>query len=132
MKKTSSSITARATLGTLLLITGIALLCSVPLICTRAQNPSSGTVGPAPGGPSAGWDQTITTPGGGVNTEMACVDGTNCEVFTLTVSGAVSDWAGQKVQLRLSWQSSANEYDIYIHQGASVNGTLVTSAVQGP
>jgi hypothetical protein len=132
MKKSSSSITARATLGALLLIIGIALLCSIPFINTRAQNPSSGTVGPAPGGPSAGWDQTIITPGGGVNTEAACVDGTNCEVFTLTVNGPVSSWAGQKALLRLTWQSNGNEYDIYIHQGASVNGTLVRSAASGP
>src|SRR5438477_9623579 len=112
MKKHSPSVTAQATLGTLLLIIGVALLCSVPFIDTRAQTPSSGTVGPSPGGPSAGWDQTIITPGGGVNTEAACVDGTNCEVFGLTVSGSVSSWTGQKVQVRLSWQSNGNEYDI--------------------
>ena len=132
MTISNSSLTARTTLGTLLLITGIALLCSIPFIHTRAQNPSSGTVGPAPGGPSAGWDQTIITPGGGVNTEAACVDGVNCEVFTLTVNSPVSSWAGQKVMVRLNWQSAGNEYDIYIHQGASVSGPLVTSAVQGP
>src|SRR5437660_7023074 len=110
MKKLSlHSVSARAALGALFLITGIGLLCLVPLPSTRAQNPSSGTVGPAPGGPSAGWDQTIITPGGGVNTEAACVDGVNCEVFTLTVSGAVSDWACQKVQVRLTCKSNCNE-----------------------
>src|SRR5207249_10214876 len=132
MKTNHLSASGRVTLGTLLVTIGIALLFSIPLISLRAQNPSSGTVGPAPGGPSAGWDQTIITPGGGVNTEAACVDGTNCEVFTLTVSGTVSGWAGQKVQVRLNWQSNGNEYDIYIHAGGSVNGPLVTSAIQGP
>jgi hypothetical protein len=44
------------------------------------------------------------------------------------------------VQVQLNWQSSANEYDIYIHQGANTNnsgtgansGPLVTSAMNGP
>jgi len=131
MKKTSSSSVARITLGTLFFLTGIALLCAIPILATHAQNPTSGMVGPSPGGPSAGWDQTITTPGGGVNTESLCVDGTNCEVFNLTV--ASGNWTGQKVMVRLSWPSNANEYDIYIRKGANnVSGAALTSAIQGP
>src|SRR5207253_1685231 len=84
------------------------------------------------GGPSAAWDHTIITPGGGINTEAACVDGVNCEVFTLTVTGTVANWAGQKVRVQLTWQSSGNEYDIWIHQGGTVSGPLVTSAMSGP
>src|SRR5712691_3126806 len=132
MKKNSSSATARVTIGTLFLISSITLLCLTPLIGTRAQNPSSGTVGPAPGGPSATWQGTATAPGGGGNTEAACVDGVNCEVFTLHVSGTVAAWAGQKVQVRLTWTSSGNEFDIYIHKGNSTAGALVTSAQSGP
>ena len=129
MKKSSSfSITARATLSTLLLLAGIAFLCAIPFIGTHAQNPSGGTVSPT--GASAAWDQTIITPGGGVNTEAACVDGVNCEVFTLNV--ASGNWTGKKVQVQLTWQSSGNEFDIYIHQGSSTSGTLVTSVMAGP
>src|SRR5882672_6279957 len=84
----------------------VAAVCAIPVFRARAQNPSSGTVGPSPGGPSAAWDQTIITPGGGVNTEAVCVDGTNCEVFTLTVNGSAASWAGQKVRVQLTWQSS--------------------------
>jgi Fibronectin type III domain len=131
MRKQPSSTIARTTLGALSLLSAIFLLCVIPLVRTHAQNPSSGTVGPSPGGPSAAWDQTIITPGGGVNTEAACVDGTTCEVFTLTVGGSGSGWAGQRVQVQLTWQSSGNEYDIYIHKGG-VNGPLVTSAASGP
>jgi hypothetical protein len=109
-----------------------AALCVIPVFRARAQNPSSGMVGPNPGGPSAAWDQTIITPGGGVNTEAACVDGVNCEVFTLSVASPASSWAGQKVRVQLTWQSSGNEYDIYIHKGGSTNGQLVTSAMSGP
>ncbi len=131
MKKSSSSATARVTIGTLFLISSIALFCLTPLIGTRAQNPSSGTVGPAPGGPSATWQGTATAPGGGVNTEAACIDGVNCEVYTLTVAGTQAGWVGQKVQVLLTWASSLNEYDIWIHQG-TLNGPLVNSAMNGP
>src|SRR5438477_1394737 len=138
MKRNSSSATARVTTGTLFLIGGIALFCVLPLIGTFAQNPSSGMVGPAPGGPTATWQQTATSPGGNVNTEAGCVNGVNCEVFTLTVTGTPTDWAGQKVQVQLNWSSSGNEYDIYIHQGPNSNSTgacsgpLVNSAMNGP
>jgi len=66
-----------------------------------------------------------------VNDESKCVDGVNCETFTLTVAGAPGDWAGRRVQVLLTWQSGANEYDIYIHKGSN-SGLLVTSAMQGP
>jgi hypothetical protein len=131
MKKNSSSITARITLGTLFFLTGAMVLCLVPPTGMHAQNPSSGTVGPSPGGPSAAWDQTIITPGGGVNTEAACVDGTNCEVFNLTVASGT--WTGQRVRVQLTWQSSGNEYDIYIRKGMNnTSGTALTSATAGP
>ncbi len=120
-----------ATSGTLVMMSSIALLCVMPLLSARGQNPSSGTVGPAPGGPTATWQGTATAPGGGVNTESACVDGVNCEVYTLTVSGTPANWTNQRVQVQLNWGSSLNEYDIYIHQG-TLTGPLVTSAMAGP
>ncbi len=72
--------------------------------------------------------------------EGTCVENVTCETFTLTVLGTQSSWAGQRVQVQLNWQNSANEYDIYIHQGANTNtsgmgansGALVTSAANGP
>jgi Fibronectin type III domain len=66
-----------------------------------------------------------------VNTEGNCVDGVNCEVYTLTVSSTPAAWAAQRVQVQLNWASVANEYDIYIHQG-TLTGPLVASAVNGP
>src|SRR5437879_13295702 len=86
IKTNPSSFSARHTVSKLFLISGIALLTAVPLRTIRAQNPSSGTVGPAPGGPTATWQGTATAPGGGVNTEAACIDGGNCEVYTLTLA----------------------------------------------
>ena len=131
MKTNSSfSVAARVTIGTLFSICGIALLCAIPLI-SRAQNPASGSVGPT--GPAAAWDGTIILPiGGVVNDESLCQDGINCEVYTLTVTGTQAQWAGQRVRVLLAWQNSANEYDIYIHQGPTTSGPLVTSAMSGP
>jgi len=138
MKKNSSSVTAHITSGTLFFLTGAIVLCLIPLTGIHAQNPNSGTVGPSPGGPSAAWDGTATAPGGGVNTEASCVNGVNCEIFTLTVTSPLGNWVGQRVRVQLTWASSANEYDIYIHQGPNSNatgaasGALVTSAMNGP
>ncbi|HEY2625202.1 MAG TPA: dockerin type I domain-containing protein [Candidatus Udaeobacter sp.] len=143
MKKTSSHLTSgRAVLGAFLLICGLGLLCTVALVDIFATpTPSMGTVGPSPGGPSATWRQgSPTTPGGNANMESSCVENVTCETFTVTVSGTQSNWAGQRVQVQLNWQSSANEYDIYIHQGVNTNtsgtgansGALVTSAMNGP
>jgi hypothetical protein len=159
MKKNPSvPTTARATVGALFIISSLALLCVIPLaggstrhhvrnaggvtaLPSTGPNPSTGSVGPAPGGPSATWQQGMpTVTGANVNTEASCVENTTCETFTLTVDGTQGDWAGQKVQVRLNWQSSGNEYDIYIHQGANTNnsgtgansGPLVTSVMNGP
>src|SRR5579864_2718995 len=108
---------------------------------TYAQNPASGPVGPAPAGPSASWAQGMPTSGGGnVNMESSCVEGVTCETFTLTINGTQANWAGQRVQVMLTWSNGGNEYDVYIHQGANTNtsgmgansGTLVTVAEAGP
>ena len=72
--------------------------------------------------------------------ESSCVENVTCETFTLTVNGTQANWANQRVEVQLSWTNSANEYDIYIHQGANTNasgmgansGALVTSAANGP
>jgi len=160
MKKDSFSlITARTSAGTVLILASVALLTAIPLSGAntardgtrqpahraKAPNlptPSSGSVGPAPGGPSASWQEgtPASAVGPNVNMESSCVENVTCETFTLTVTGTSSNWAGQRVQVQLNWQNSANEYDIYIHQGANTNvsgmgansGTLVTSAANGP
>jgi hypothetical protein len=160
MKKTSSaSITARITLGAVLLLSAIALLCVAPLThsyaATAKRNfrtsvtpkanvvaPSLPNTGPTPASGSvnatntqtSSWDGTIISPGGNQNTDTTCMDNSSllgCETFTLTVIGTQADWAGKKVQVLLTWTSIANEYDIWIHKGSNA-GPVVTSAFQGP
>jgi hypothetical protein len=160
MKKTSSSpITARVTLGAVLLLSGIALLCVAPLSGSYAANakrnartslrpkpavigPALPNTGPTPASGSvnasntqtASWDGTTISPGGNQNTDTTCMDNSpvfGCETFTLTVIGTQADWTGKKVQVLLTWTSIANEYDIHIHKGSNA-GPLITSAFQGP
>ena len=133
MKKQSFTyISARATLATLLVVSGISLLCLIPSL-TRAAGGDlgSGSVGPAGSGISAAWDGLASGPGGGVNTEANCVEGVNCETYTLTVTGVPANWTNQKVQVLLTWTSTSNEYDLYIHKG-TLGGSVVASAVAGP
>jgi hypothetical protein len=100
-----------------------------PLSRTSAQNPASGTIHATDTSPAT-WTGTSLT-AGAANTESTCVDGVNCDTYTLNVAGAKADWVGKRVQVQLTWQVSANEYDIYIHQGSN-SGALVTSALAGP
>jgi hypothetical protein len=159
MKTSSASTTARVTLGAVLLLSGIALLCVAPLTGSYAANakrdaqtslrpkpvvigaalpntgptPATGTVN-ASGTQTASWDGTTISVGGNSNTESTCMDNSSvlgCETFTLTVNGTQSDWAGKKVQVLLTWTSITNEYDLYVHKGSNA-GPLVTSAIQGP
>jgi hypothetical protein len=144
----------------LFVISGLALLCAMPLVgagshtsvqksnrvsagpsTPNAPTPPAGAVGPSPAGPSASWQQGFPpNPGPNVNSESNCVENVSCETFTLTVNGTQANWAGQRVQVQLHWTNSSNEYDIYIHQGANTNtsgtgvnsGPLVSSGTAGP
>lgn len=129
----SHFIGTRAAWTTLLIIAGVGLLCVAPLVGTRAQTSSGGTINPTDAsGPT--WVGTTVSPGGNTS-EGTCIDsgpGKSCETYVVFVGGTVSDWAGKKAQILLTWQNLANEYDIYIHQGQTIDGALITSAIQGP
>src|SRR5260370_40879780 len=64
-----------------------------------AALPASGTITPS-GGPIT-WIGTAT--GGASESETTCVEGTNCDTFTLTVSGAPADWAGLVIPVQINW-----------------------------
>lgn len=155
MKKNPRSTTARTTIGMLLILTGVALLCAIPLSGSKAgnqansrpvskqkklavspdagPNPASGAISVTDTSPVT-WVGTTISPGGNTS-ESTCIDsgpGQSCEVYTLTINGTQAQWAGKRVQVLLTWQSISNEYDIYIHQGNSTSGPLVTSAINGP
>ncbi len=107
----------------------LAVVLFVPLTAVRAANPDSGTVNPTAGS-SVTWNGTA--PGGASpEGETSCVEGTNCETFTLTVSGAPADWTGKLVKVRLDWAFPATDYDLYIHKD-TVTGPEVDRSADGP
>src|SRR5947207_4480757 len=96
MKKISSSMTARATIGALFFVIGVFLAVFVLFTSgLRSATPSSGTLGPT--GPTVNWVGTAT--GGSLLVESTCVEGVNCDTFTLTLSGSQIYWSGLKARI---------------------------------
>src|SRR5437879_2524329 len=124
MKKVSStSMTARATIGALFFVTGICLIVSgVFTARLHSATPSSGALNSA--GPQLNWVGTAV--GGGSLDESTCIEGVNCDTFTLTLSGAPTDWAGLKARITISCAdpSGLSDYDVYVHKGDN-NGPIV-------
>ena len=94
-----------------------------------AATPASGTL-PATAGAKLDWDGfPATLPAGGLAGEAACVDGTNCDVFTIHVAGAQSDWAGKSIVIKITFPLG-DDGDLYIHKD-KVDGQAVTSGQNG-
>jgi hypothetical protein len=112
-----------------LLLTSAALLLTY---LTFAANPSSGSLGPS--GTQVTWVGTAlggqADPSGTASGEDTCVDGQNCDVYTLTLTGTPADWTGKKVRVDIAWGSSSNDYDLFIHKD-TVTGSPVSSSAQG-
>lgn len=92
-----------------------------------AATPSSGTLSPTVGSTTS-WTGSATA---ATNGESTCVDGTNCDVYTLNLSGSTSKYTGEYVTIKATWAVSADEYDLYVHQGG-LSGPVIASATQGP
>jgi len=97
-----------------------------------AANPASGTIAASGGqltwtGTGIGGQSDVS---GTASGEDTCIDGQNCDVYTLTLSGSPADWAGKKARIDITWANSANDYDLYIHKD-TVTGATVGSSAQG-
>src|SRR5437588_7203997 len=128
MKKIStSSMTARATIGALFFVTGI-FLAVFGLFTARLHSamPSSGTLNP--GGPTVNWVGTAVS--GGSLDESTCVEGVNCDTFLVTLSGTPTNWAGLKARIVISCAdpSGLSDYDLYVHKGDNT-GPIVPGGV---
>ena len=109
------------------LVSAAAIVLAVPLAATQAATPPSGTIGPTATTPVA-WDGPAT--GGASANESTCIEGTNCDTFTLNVSGTPADWAGKLVDVHISWTIPTNDYDLYIHKDSD-SGPVVGSSGSG-
>ncbi|MFN2501535.1 MAG: sialidase family protein [Pyrinomonadaceae bacterium] len=98
-----------------------------PLTLVQAANPASGNIGSEIGN-SATWNGTApggTSPEG----ELTCVEGVNCDTYTLTV--AEGDWTGKFIKVTIGWNLPASDYDFYIHKGP-VTGPEVDRSGEAP
>ncbi len=91
-----------------------------PVPSSHAANPTAGTIGPA--GPTQAWDGSAV--GGASAGEDTCIDGVNCDLYTLTVSGVPTDWTGKIVAIKITWIVPTNDYDLYVHYDANNDGVL--------
>ena len=93
----------------------------------RAAAPSSATLSPT-SGPVA-WDGFSSAAAASPDGEATCIEGTNCDAFTLTLAPA--DYRGKRVRVKVSWSNQLNDYDVYVHQGG-LNGPVVSPQNGGP
>ena len=111
-------------LGIVCVVAGLA--CLVGVVRLGAANPTSGTIDPT--STTLTWDGTAA--GGAYNGESTCVEGVNCDTFTITVGGTPADWAGKRIKISISWVVLANDYDLYIHKDSN-SGPVVSSSTHG-
>jgi hypothetical protein len=84
-------------------------------------NPGSGTLNPAPGS-TLTW--TGTAVGGAAPDEASCIEGVNCDTFTLTLSGTPADWKEKTARITFTWPSAVDDYDVFVHKGTA-DGPIV-------
>ena len=94
---------------------------------TNAAAPSSATLSLTSGPVS--WDGFSSAAAGSPDGEATCVEGTNCDTFTLTL--APGDYRAKRVRYKATWTNQLNDYDVYVHLG-SVSGPVLTPANGGP
>lgn len=99
-----------------------------PLPRALASAPSAGTIGPS--GPTQTW--TGTAAGGASANESTCVEGVNCDTFTLNVTGTTADWTNKLVRIRIEWTIPANDYDLYVHKDSNAGPVVGQSGDGAP
>lgn len=104
----------------------ISLSLCIPMAALAQAKPSSGAIGPANTAPTS-W---TGSPSGVSLGESTCVDGTTCDVYTLTVTGKPADYVNKLVSVSANWTLPVEEYDVFVHQG-SITGPVIGSSISG-
>ena len=118
-----STISVRLLLIAAMVITAFGLSSA---LFASAASPSAASIGPA----SASITWTGTAVGGPATGEDTCVEGVNCETFSLTVTGSSADWTGKIVSVKIDWAIPTNDYDLHIHKD-SITGPEVGLSANG-
>src|SRR3984893_5258339 len=98
------------------------------VLAVRAAAPSAGTIGPA--GPTLNWSGTAVG-GSSAGEGTTCLEGINCDTFTLNVSGTPADYAGSVIAIKIQWTNPVNDYDLYIHKDSNSGPVVATGANGG-
>jgi hypothetical protein len=105
----------------------LAAMCCALAFPTFASTPTSGTLSPS-NGSSTTWAGSGI--GGATTDETTCVDGTDCDVFTITLTGSPSNYQGLVLAINVTHSVTLNDYDFYVHKG-DLSGPVVASATAG-
>ena len=111
----------------------VRLLAAAAAICTlagtaRAANPAKGDIAPTVGSKLT-WTGDAVGPAS--EGEATCVDGVNCDVFEINVTGEPGDYAGKAIQVNIDWEVGGNDFDLVIRKD-SVDGPVVGTSGNGP
>ena len=110
-------------------LTVMSIACLVAMFRMGASTPPNCMIGP--NSQPLGWNGTAAG-GSSPNGEGTCVEGVNCDTFTLTVNGAPDDWLGKRIEVVISGVVLASDYDVYIHQGSNTGPLVDSSAASSP
>src|SRR4029078_10791797 len=106
----------------------VALFVSVVLSqVSRAATPSSGTLS---GTATVQWGGSAGVSAAPAEGEQLCVDGTNCDVFTLKV--APGSYLGKRVRFKLTWGNATNDFDVYVHRQTLAGAEAQRAATGNP
>jgi hypothetical protein len=88
-------------------------------IVSIAATPGSGALNP--GGTAITWSGFAAAPpaGAAAPDPASCVNGLNCDTFTLKLNGAPGDWAGKKARIKIAATATGDDVDMFIYKGAS-------------
>src|SRR5258707_7141471 len=101
----SATFSRRSPAARLLVV--LALCALQPPLTARAASPSTGTITAA--GPALSWTGTAT--GSRSANVSTCVDGVNCDTFTLTLGGTTADYRAAIVGVQKIASASACQVD---------------------
>lgn len=93
---------------------------------SRSASPASGSIS-STGAPLL-WTGAAAV--GVAPDETACIEGVNCDTYTVTLTGTPASWAGKKALITISWPFSEDDFDVFVHKGSN-SGPLVGSAANG-
>src|SRR3954451_3403678 len=94
-------------------------------------NPTEGTLGPGSTTPLQFDGTAVGGPAGGPAGEATCVDGVNCDVFTIHLTGSAADYAGTQLLIKITFLA-VSDYDLYVHKDTLTGKTVFTGENSGP